>query len=77
VKALYDSVSSFARSLVWLGPHRPGLLEEETRQAYLYYYVARHRVYLDMIPWELQLLYQLIPQGPRIPYDLLHHGLLP
>lgn len=38
--------------------------------------MARNWIYLDIILWELHLLDQLVPQGSRVPYDLLHHGLL-
>lgn len=42
---------------------------------YLYFYMARDWIYFDVVFWEMQLLYHLIPQGSSIPHDLLHHGL--
>lgn len=50
---------------------RPG----RNRATYLYFYMTGDWIYFDVVSWELQLLDNLVPQGPRIPHDLLDYCL--
>lgn len=47
----------------------------QNRATYLYFYMTRDWIYFDVVSWEVQLLHNLVPQGPRISHDLLDHGL--
>lgn len=51
------------------------VVQWRNHSTYLYFYVTRDGIYLDVVFWELQLLGNLVPQGPSIPHDLLDHGL--
>lgn len=37
--------------------------------------MTRDRIYFDVVFWKLQLLGNLVPQGPSIPHNLLDYGL--
>lgn len=54
---------------------RPVAVQLRNRATYLYFYMTGDWIYFDVVSWELQLLGNLVPQGPRISYDLLDHGL--